>query len=298
MSVSTTTLKPSISPADRLGLTLFFAAAFHALVILGVSFDLDKLLPQDIPLSMEITLVHSKTDEAPSKADYLAQANQKGGGNVKEKMRPSSPSANPRPTDEKGDAEQSLPMMAPPPQPVSEQKKVMTASVESRHKVEEPEQSPKPPLPEAPTAADLMTRSREIARLSAEIRQKQQAYAQMPREKFITANTRESLYAAYQDAWRQKVERIGNLNYPDQAKQQKLSGSLLLDVAINPDGSLKNIRVERSSGHKVLDDGAVRIVRMAAPFAPLPAAIRKEVDVLHITRIWQFHDDYSLQTGN
>ena len=90
MSVSTTALKPSISPADRLGLTLFFAAAFHVLVILGVSFDLDKLLPQDIPLSMEITLVHSKTEEAPDKADYLAQANQKGGGDVKEKMRPSS----------------------------------------------------------------------------------------------------------------------------------------------------------------------------------------------------------------
>lgn len=296
--MSTSTLTPNISPADRLGLTLFFAGAFHALVILGISFDMEKLLPRDIPLSMEITLVHSKSEESPEKADYLAQASQKGGGNVKEKMRPSSPAANPRPSEEKGDAEQSLPMMAPPPQPVSEPNKLMTATVESQHKVDEPEQSLQPPTPEAPSAAELMSRSREIARLSAEIRQKQQAYAQMPREKYITANTRESLYAAYQDAWRQKVERIGNLNYPDQAKRLNLSGSLLLDVAINPDGSLKNIRVERSSGHKALDDGAIRIVRMAAPFAPLPAEIRKEVDVLHITRIWQFHDDNSLQTGN
>lgn len=296
--MSTSTLTPNISPADRLGLTLFFAGAFHALVILGISFDMEKLLPRDIPLSMEITLVHSKSEESPEKADYLAQASQKGGGNVKEKMRPSSPAANPRPSEEKGDAEQSLPMMAPPPQPMSEPNKLMTATVESQHKVDEPEQSLQPPTPEAPSAAELMSRSREIARLSAEIRQKQQAYAQMPREKYITANTRESLYAAYQDAWRQKVERIGNLNYPDQAKRLNLSGSLLLDVAINPDGSLKNIRVERSSGHKALDDGAIRIVRMAAPFAPLPAEIRKEVDVLHITRIWQFHDDNSLQTGN
>ena len=296
--MSTSSLNPGISPADRLGLTLFFAVGIHALVILGVSFDMDKLLPVDIPLTMEITLVHSKTDDAPDKADYLAQANQKGGGNVQEKMRPSSPAANPRPTEEQGDAEQSLPMMAPPPQPVSERKNLMTATVESRQRIDEPEQSPQPPLPEAPSAAELMSRSREIARLSAEIRQKQQAYAQMPREKYITANTRESLYAAYQDAWRQKVERIGNLNYPDQAKQQRLSGSLLLDVAINPDGSLKSVRIERSSGHKTLDDGAVRIVKMAAPFSPLPPAIRKEVDVLHITRIWQFHDDNSLQTGN
>lgn len=294
----TTTLKPAVSPSDRLGLTLFLAGAAHALIILGVSFDMDKLLPRDVPLTMEITLVHSKSEEAPQQADYLAQANQKGGGNVAEKMRPSSPVSNQRPTEEQGDAEQSLPIMSPPPQPVSEQVKLMTAKVESRQRVNDPDQSPQPLLPEAPSAAELMSRSREIARLSAEIRQKQQTYAQMPREKYISANTRESKYAAYQDAWRQKVERIGNLNYPDQAKRQRLNGSLLLDVAINPDGSVKSVTVERSSGHKVLDDGAVRIVRMAAPFAPLPSEILKEVDVLHITRVWQFHDDNSLQTGN
>ncbi len=296
--VPTTALKPAISAADRLGLTLFFAGAFHALVILGISFDMDKLLPRDIPLSMEITLVHSTSEEAPDQADYLAQANQKGGGNVTEKIRPSSPVSNPRPTEEQGDAEQSLPMMSPPPQSTKEPVKLMTANVQSQQRVDDSEQSPQPPLPETPTAAELMMRSREIARLSAEIRQKQQTYAQMPREKYISANTRESLYAAYQDAWRQKVERIGNLNYPDQAKRQRLSGNLLLDVAINPDGSIKSITVERSSGHKVLDDGAIRIVRMAAPFAPLPGAILKEVDILHITRVWQFHDDNSLQTGN
>ncbi len=296
--MSNPALKPAISPADRLGLTLFFAGALHALIILGISFDMDKLLPRDLPLTMEITLVHSSSDEAPKQADYLAQANQKGGGNVAEKMRPSSPVANPRPTEEQGDAEQSLPVMAPPPQPVSEQIQLMTTDSKSHSKVNDPDQSPQPPLPDAPSAAELMSRSREIARLSAEIRQKQQTYAQMPREKYISANTRESRYAAYQDAWRQKVERIGNLNYPDQAKRQKLNGSLLLDVAINADGSVKNITVVRSSGHKVLDDGAVRIVKMAAPFAPLPAEIRKEVDVLHITRVWQFHDDNSLHTGN
>lgn len=296
--MSNAALKPVASPADRLGLTLFLAGAFHALLILGVSFDMEKLFPRDQPLTMEITLVHSKSEEAPEKADYLAQANQKGGGDVAEKMRPSSPVANPRPTEEQGDAEQSLPMMAPPPQPVTEQVELMTAEFDSRHKVNDAEQSPQPPLPDAPSAAELMSRSREIARLSAEIRQKQQTYAQMPREKYISANTRESKYAAYQDAWRQKVERIGNLNYPDQAKRQKLNGSLLLDVAINPDGSIRDIRVERSSGHKILDDGAIRIVRMAAPFAPLPGEILKEVDVLHITRVWQFHDDNSLQTGN
>jgi protein TonB len=295
--VSSTALNTHISSADRLGLTLFFAVTIHALIILGISFDLDELLPQEIPLSMEITLVHSQSEEAPDKADYLAQADQKGGGSVKEKQRPSSPLANPRPSTEQGDAEQSLPLMAPPPQPVAEDKPVMTAEVVSPEQVEQPKETPQPPLPEAPSAAELMSRSREIARLSAEIRQKQQAYAKMPREKYISANTRQSIYAAYQDGWRQKVERIGNLNYPDQAKQHNLSGSLLLDVAIKADGSLASVKILRSSGHTVLDDGAIRIVRMAAPFAPLPPKIRKEVDILHITRVWQFHNDHSLQTG-
>lgn len=296
--MSSTTLSPRISPADRLGLTLFFAAAAHALVILGITFNIDDIMPEKMPLSMEITLVQSHTDQAPDKADYLAQANQKGGGNVKEKLRPSSPIANPRPTTEQGDAEQNLPLAAPKPKPAVEQTSVITTEATSDIKVAQPKETPRTQLPDTPTAAELMLRSREIARLSAEIRQKQQAYAQMPREKYISANTKESIYAAYQDGWRQKVERIGNLNYPDQAKQHNLSGSLLLDVAIKADGTLESVKLLRSSGQKVLDDGAIRIVRMAAPFAPLPANIRKEVDILHITRVWQFHNDNSLQTGN
>jgi periplasmic protein TonB len=90
------------------------------------------------------------------------------------------------------------------------------------------------------------------------------------------------------EAWRAKVERIGNINYPDEARRRRLSGSLLLDVALNPDGSVQEITVRRSSGHKVLDDAAIRIVELASPFAPFPPDIRGEVDVLHVTRTWKF----------
>lgn len=294
--MSTSTLTTRVSAADRLGLTLFFAIALHALVILGVSFDMDKLFPKDIPLSLEITLVHSHSDKQPDDADYLAQANQDGGGNVKEKLRPTSPAFNPLPTDQRGDAEHSTPMSAPPPQQAQRDKTVMTATVSSPDKVRQPDESPKPETPEAPTTADLMMRSRAIARLSAQIEQRQQAYAQKDREKTITARTKEYRYAAYMDAWRQKVERIGNLNYPDQAKRDGLSGNLTLDVALHPDGSVANIEVLRSSGHKVLDDGAIRIVRLAAPFNAFPPDIRKETDVLHIIRVWQFQDDNVLHT--
>lgn len=288
----------NISASDRLGLTLFLATAFHAIVILGVGFSADKLLPQERPLTLEVTLVHSKSEEAPDKADYLAQTNQQGGGTVEEKMRPSSPFPNPRPTlEQDGDAPQNLPMQLPPPSSPSEDKPVLTAKAESSQQWHKQDEEPKPTLPETPNASELMLRSREIARLSAEIRQKQQAYAKMPREKYISANTREYLYASYEDAWRQKVERIGNLNYPDEARSKNLSGTLLLDVAINPDGTLKSVRVDRSSGHRALDNGAIRIVRMASPFAPLPPEIRKETDILHILRVWRFDDDYSLSTS-
>lgn len=145
-----------------------------------------------------------------------------------------------------------------------------------------------PPTPALPTAAQLITRSFALASLDAELQQKLETHAKRPRQKFISANTQEYRYAAYMEAWRAKVERIGNLNYPDEARQRQLSGALLLDVALRPDGSVLEILVRRSSGHKVLDDAAVRIVELAAPFAPFPDDIAREVDVLHVTRTWKF----------
>ncbi|MEJ2426591.1 MAG: energy transducer TonB, partial [Candidatus Thiodiazotropha sp.] len=127
-----------------------------------------------------------------------------------------------------------------------------------------------------------------IARLTAELERKTQAYAKMPKRKAISASTKEYKYAAYLDAWRRKVERIGNLNYPDQARRDKLYGNLVLHVAVKSDGSVETIRVLHSSGHQLLDDAAVRIVRLAAPFSPFPNEIREETDILDITRTWQF----------
>lgn len=141
-----------------------------------------------------------------------------------------------------------------------------------------------------PTAAQLLTRSFALASVNAELQQRLDSRAHRPRQKYISANTREHRYAAYMEAWRAKVERIGNINYPDEARERELSGSLLLDVALNPDGSVIEITVRHSSGHKVLDDAAVRIVELAAPYAPFPDDVRREVDVLHITRTWKFLD--------
>ncbi|MFU8836735.1 MAG: energy transducer TonB [Thiohalomonadaceae bacterium] len=277
---------PRVSPADRLGLTLFIAIAVHLLVILGIGFELDLFKPREQPLSLEIILVHSKSEEAPEQADYLAQVSQRGGGELQERQRARSPESSQHAHSEQGDAPEERPMSAPPPSPAHTQREVMSAELARPAQLEQRPTTPTT-LP-APTTAELMQRSREIARLSAEIQQRQQAYAQMERSRTISANTRESIYAAYQSAWQEKVERIGNLNYPDDARRQGLSGSLLLLVSIRADGSLAGVEVLRSSGHRALDEGAVRIVRMAAPYAPFSEALRKEVDVLHITRVWDF----------
>jgi periplasmic protein TonB len=142
--------------------------------------------------------------------------------------------------------------------------------------------------PRTPSATELLTNSFKIASLSAEIRRKMVDKAKRPRRKFISATTKEYKYAAYMEAWRSKVERVGNLNYPEQARKQGLSGSLVLDVALNQDGSINEITIRRSSREKVLDDAAIRIVELAAPYGPFPQHIKDETDILHIMRTWQF----------
>jgi protein TonB len=144
-------------------------------------------------------------------------------------------------------------------------------------------------MPPAVSAADILaSRNDEIAQLTARINAQTSAYASRARRKAISTSTREYRYASYMEAWRRKVERIGNLNYPEEAARRGLYGALILHVAVRADGSLETVRVVRSSGQQVLDEAAVRIVELAAPFAPFPADIAAETDVLDITRTWQF----------
>ncbi len=175
----------------------------------------------------------------------------------------------------------------------SKAKEVTTTEKTSEQSTNKPSDKKKPmpdtkETPPLPSATALLTNSFKIASLSAEIRRKLQDKASRPRRKFISASTKEYKYASYMEAWRTKVERVGNLNYPDDARKKKLSGSLILDVALNADGSVNRITIRRSSGIKVLDDAAVRIVELSSPYAPFPDQIKKETDILHITRTWQF----------
>lgn len=283
-----------VTARDRLGLTLFLAAALHAIVILGVSIEQFVLKPlrDNLPV-MEITLVTRPAEKPPEQADYLAQANQDGGGNTAERVQviTTLPALTPAP--QSG--------IAPAPEPVAEPEPAAPPQQESKPVLTKPEgkkaakAAPKiAPAPALPSAAELVSRSLQMASLSAQISDSALAYAQRPRQTFISAKTQEYKYASYMEAWRVKVERIGNLNYPDEAKRGNLTGSLILDVALNPDGSINNMALRRSSGYKVLDDAALRIVKLAAPYAPFPNDIRKDTDILHITRTWQFQKDNRL----
>ncbi len=319
--MSATALRPPIAPADRFALTLCLAIIVHVMIVLGVSFAPE---PRPAPKleGLEITLVTQHSEAPPEKADALAQANLRGGGDSDAPARPSAPIATPLPAPAPAVAAvppPAAPAPSPPLNPAVPRKlapqpatppparlskptpaPVVVAKakpardpdpaqpVEDATEREAAETAAAPSQPALPSAAQLITRSFALASLNAELQQKLETHAKRPRQKFISANTQEYRYAAYMEAWRAKVERIGNLNYPDEARQKQLSGALLLDVALRPNGSVIEILVRRSSGHKVLDDAAVRIVELAAPFAPFPEDIAREVDVLHVTRTWKF----------
>ena len=152
---------------------------------------------------------------------------------------------------------------------------------------------PDQPQPETeiqtgPNAADIMNRSTAIARLEAQIAREMEEYQQRPRRRFIGARTQEYRFARYIEDWRVKIERIGELNYPQAARDQRIYGSLVVTVSIRSDGSLEGADINRSSGQRLLDEAALRIVKLAAPFSPFPADIAKDTDILGITRTWIF----------
>nr|WP_297403460.1 TonB family protein [uncultured Marinobacter sp.] len=276
-----------VSDFDRFSFTLFMALAVHAIVVLGITFAPEP--PRSSAQTMEITLSQFDDEQAPEKADFLAQTNQQGSG-TKEDVREMT---TPQP------AEVSQPEVAkvqpePPaqtrPQPKQERSVVKTEGASSR-KVQQPEERTEPvdePLP-VRQKKSLMERSLEIASLEARFDAQQQAYARKPRVMRVTAaSTLKSTNAWYVQNWVSKVTRVGNINYPTEARRAGIYGTLRLLVSLRKDGTIKEVAILQSSGSTVLDDAAIRIVRMAAPFAPFPEEMRENVDELEIIRTWSF----------
>ncbi len=277
-----------VSATDRLIFTLFMSAVVNLVIILGLGFEAPDLSSQQAEFpTIDVTLIEVKEEsEPPEETKLLAQASQEGSGTTEEAVRPSTlQAASPLPVPLSGESRILQPERSPSEQQAATSE-VLTSYL-AQEKVHNREEQAEDQA-DQPSAAELVALGHEIARLSAEIEQSLQIYANRPKHRFIAASTKEFRDAAYLDAWRRKIERVGTLNFPDEAKRRHLSGSVLLDVAIRQDGTIHEINILRSSGHKILDDAAVRIARLAAPYAPLPPEMREDTDILHITRTWKF----------
>jgi protein TonB len=281
-----------VAPADRtLMLAVIGSVLLHGL-LLATHFSLPGSRDRAAaPAPLEVVLVNARTVQAPAKADVRAQSNLDGGGNTDAKVRARTPLPQSRTGVDVPDP--AVAARARVEQLEAETRRVL-AQIQAKVPIDSREPSPGPqPAPASqpvttPNSADLAARSLEMARLRAELSTSFSAYQERPRKAFVGARAQEYRFARYVEDWRSKIERVGNLNYPDEARRQKLYGTLLLTVNIRRDGSVDSIEVNRSSGFKVLDQAAIRIVELAAPFAAFPPDIAKDTDILAITRTWSF----------
>lgn len=283
---------PPEPPAGVLVAALVVSILLHTFA-LSLNFrmpDLTRLKPP--PQTLDVVLVNSKTKTTPDKPEVLAQAPLDAGGNVEEDRRAKTPLPVIK-EDQRGDdvkeAKKRVQQLE-----VKQRELLRQVQVKKAPAIVPPPPQPEPvPTPEPPqiSGLDLANRALAIARMEAQVSRQQEDYAKRPRRKFVGARAAETRYAMYVESWRQKVERIGNMNYPEQARG-RIYGSLRLTVAIKSDGSVEYIQVDRPSGHGVLDRAAERIVKLASPFSAFPDNIRRDTDILVITRTWTFaHGD-------
>ena len=289
-------LEATVSPGDRLSFTVFLAVALHAALILGVTFTYVTSKPSTH--TMEVTLAQQRAKRRPENADFLAQFNQVGSGTMEKKAIMTAPTEARFQDTEIRETSQDVPQSASH-KAVEQKQTAITTTARTDHNVTVDSEATEtaPQKAEFENKKSLQARALEIASLEARIDRQRQIYAKRPRIKRLTSlSTASSSDAFYLNSWRRKIESVGNLNYPQKARKNKLYGSLRLMVAILPDGSLKEVALLESSGHQVLDDAAVRIVRLSAPYAPFPDALRQSTDVLEIIRTWQFRKNSSLRS--
>lgn len=274
---------------DPITVSFLMALGLHAVVLLGLGFVLD-FKPLTHPLqTLDVVLVNWRSETAPEEADFLAQASQQGGGESTKASRPSQENTGALPGPAAG--EDALDQQEQVSSIADAARELLLIEVEDAGvtqqitAIEQPERL-------LPSAATLMQESMTMAKLQSGIQRNRESRSKLPRRKWISANTKEYEYAAYSQAWVAKVERVGNINYPEEVRRKKLVGDLIMSVGINHDGSVESIDIRRSSGKLELDQAAIRIVRLAAPYSPLPDHIRASVDVLHITRTWRFSRDF------
>jgi len=273
-----------------ISVSMAFSIMLHVFLLFGIALVMPyPRSASSIAQPLQVVLVNTRSKTRPPAADALAQANLDGGGNTAEDRRAKSPLPTIR-EDQQFTPEQRARRLA-----LEQESKRMLTKLKSDHTAAQPELKKQEKITSS-SGDDLVQKALEIARLEAQISKNWDAYQKLPRRTNIGARTREYRFAQYVEDWRIKVERIGNLNYPEQARREKVFGSLKLSVSIYRDGSVEKVEVDKSSGHRILDAAAVRIVKLAAPFSPLPPDITRDTDILEITRTWTFTQSDRLES--
>ena len=274
---------PQPTESQRLSATLALSLLVHGMLVLGLGFALDDAAP--VVPTLDVILSQTSTPLTPKQADFLAAANQQGGGDHDKAQRPRDSQAGWVPQEQTGVAPQPLRAQSPDAVPPPEARVVTTKTSDTA--VPPAQTRPEPDQPELPRGDLKIQRDAEMARLAAEIHLRSELYAKRPKRKFVSASTREYVYANYLRAWVDRAERVGNLNYPDEARRKRLAGQVVISVAVRRDGTVEDSRIIKSSGIPLLDSTALRIVKLSVPFPPLPKT-SEDVDILHVTRTWQF----------
>ena len=266
----------------KLAMALSISIIAHA-IVLSIHFKLPEGHRSLTPSQLDVVLVNSKSRARPDRPEVLAQSDLDGGGDTDLDRRAKSPLPVILPTERGSDLKQASRRV----QEMEARQRQLLSQLQSQTELASREPEPQPQGKPQVSGADLAESALIIARMEAQITRQIDEYNKRPRKTFVGARATEVRYALYVEDWRQKIERIGNLNYPESARG-KIYGSLRLTVSINSDGTLAAMDLERSSGYKILDAAAERIVQLAAPYAKFPPAIRKETDILVITRTWHF----------
>jgi periplasmic protein TonB len=281
-----------LQPQQRLTISAAFSIALHAFVLFGIAFVMPNW--KNVPVvsqPLEVTLVNSQSSNRPHNATAYAQSNLDGGGNTEEERRAKTPFP------VLGNAQHfTLEQATQRLRQLERESKRLLTRTKSNYSIAENKTQKQQRDSSGSNGQDLVKRSLEIARLEAQIYKSMDMYEKMPRRKFIGARTQEYRFAQYVEDWRAKVERVGNLNYPEMARRQKIYGRLALTVTIRSDGSVESIEINRPSGQRILDASATRIVKLAAPYPPFPPDIRKDTDVISITRTWIFTSTDKLES--
>lgn len=286
-----------VTASDRLGFSLFVAAILHAIIILGLGFGLPFARDFNAASMLEVTMVLTKTHQEPVDAEHIASENQLASGSTDQENQPAAPFTGSSLNNHSGISPILSSAPASPTSEQSEQHEELIIQSDAQSSVFINQTTDTPDNPNINYQGKISQQQLELAKLVAELRQEENDYAKRPRVNYIdTLSAKTATEATYVQEWVEKVERVGNLNYPDEVRNNHLSGTLILSVLINHDGSVELMEVRSSAGKSLLDESAKRIVNIASPYQPFPPEMREDYDQLMITRTWLFGKDNTLLT--